>query len=352
MPVKSVSAEDCTFIGSDTVADVLAFLNAQSTKDFMNKSFAYRETFDSPTHDYSMWQTRYDQRSGILSKAQSLRSSGSRKSFCLNRTTTLAASVSAASLTKKVDPFDPYPDVGAINKSRRLAEDMGPQVERKSLSRRDSIKSIIDNVRSVLINEPSKSKTTSRNSHSHKDTLPSSTDHAKPESTNEHDSASGSDEVFKKITIPTNSRSTRFSKRRTSSLDANRSSPQNRSHNSSSQPYDSRRDSCSANARSNEPPFSSDHQTHPNRQSTTTTTPHRSSTANRRQSSGYDSRDRGRGRDMYRDSRHHGGGGSDRENEASLSDRDQRSDRGSFNRSMSNAEGTPDDKIGKAFHNQ
>lgn len=78
-------------------------------------------------------------------------------------------------------------------------------------------------------------------------------------------------------------------------------------------------------------------------------------------SSDYDVRDRGRGRngngggrDSYRDNRHRsgtggssGGGGSDREADRSLSDREQRdSHRGSFNRSLSNAEATPEDKIG------
>lgn len=354
VPVKSVSAENCTFIGRDTVADVLAFLNAQSTKDFMNLSFAYRETFDSPTHDYSMWQTRYDQRSGYLSKAQSLRGFESRNTLQLNRSTTEVATCASASLTKKVDPFDPYPDIRAVNKSRRLADDIGLQIGTKSLSRRDSIPSITDGVRSVVLNDSCKEKRTDKVVPTPQDKFNSKKVNSKSKSNNEHDSASGSDEVFKKIAIPLSSRSTRFSKRRTSSLDAKPTSNRNPSQSSSSHPIDCRCDSCSANARSNEPPFSSDHKNYPNRPSTTTTTNSRrpSTSGNRRQNSGYDSRERGRGREMYRDSRHRGGGGgSDRENEASLSDRDQRSDHGSFNRSMSNAEGTPDDKIGKSSQN-
>lgn len=68
--------------------------------------------------------------------------------------------------------------------------------------------------------------------------------------------------------------------------------------------------------------------------------------------SGYESRDRGRGRDVYRENRHHrgggaSGGGSDRDLEASFRDRDQRHDPMSFNRRMSNADRTPEDFIGK-----
>lgn len=72
------------------------------------------------------------------------------------------------------------------------------------------------------------------------------------------------------------------------------------------------------------------------------------STRSNQNSSEYDVRDRGRGRNSGRDAynRHRGGGsgggGSDREADR-LSDRDQ----GSFNRSLSNAEGTMDDKIGE-----
>lgn len=297
----------------------------------MNNSFAYRETFSSPTQDYSMWQTRYDQRAGRLNKAKSLNSSTEpRRSARVNYSNNVPVACPVELLTTKIDPFDPYPDMSAVNKSRWLAKDVGRQIESKLKSRRDSIKSIIEGVRTVLV------KDTDNTKNSKKD-LESSNENP----TNEHDSASGSDEVFKKITSSKTNRATRFTKRRTSSLDAKLNSPsQTHSQSITSHPFDNRQNRCSANSRSNGPSFSPRHQ-HPNRSSTTITT-----TNPRRQNSGYDSHDRGRGRDMYRDSRHRGGG-SDRENEASLSDRDQRSDRGSFNRSMSNAEGTPDDKIGK-----
>ena len=75
-----------------------------------------------------------------------------------------------------------------------------------------------------------------------------------------------------------------------------------------------------------------------------------SSSSKTNKSSDYDVRDRGRGRngnggrDSYRDSHHR----SERDSDKNLSDREQRdsSHRGSFNRSLSNAEGTPEDKIG------
>lgn len=334
VPVKSVSAENCSFIGRDTLADVLAFLNAQSTKDFMNNSFAYRETFDSPTHDYSMWQARYDQRSSsrLSKKAHSLCSTDSRHAFRSNRSTTVTACCPADAITKKVDPFDPYPDLEAVNKSRRLAKDVGHcDAKTKSLPRRDSIKSIIDEVRSVLVKQPTTIKPPSSDAPKLK------VDSSQPASVQEPDSGSGSDEVFKKIAAPHAGRSTRHSKRRTSSLETKRRSPAPTHSHSIAHPVDCSCNLCSANARSNEPSFPSVHHNHTQCQTIAATA----------SNSGYDGRDRGRGRDLYRDNRQRDGGGSDRENDGC--DRDQRSDRGSFNRSMSNAEGgTPDDKIGES----
>lgn len=63
--------------------------------------------------------------------------------------------------------------------------------------------------------------------------------------------------------------------------------------------------------------------------------------------SSYESRDRGRGRDVFRENRHHrgggggGGGGSDRDLQANFSEPD------TFGRRLSNADGAPEDVIGK-----
>lgn len=331
----------------------------------MNAAFAYRETFESPTHDFSMWQTRYDHSNGGLfswssaPKTQSLRSHRSRRSrksqsaFGSRRSIvveTHCAECPPVLMTKKVDPFDPYPELTAVEKSRRLAEN-GPMPEvapapssnpkvvperdkhKSPLVKRDSIKSIINDVRSELL----KASTTSNKSGNVVDGATNSKNDFEA-----NKDSSGSDEVFKKI----ENRTTRYAKRRSSrSLGSPSISQSHPLDCSCSRCY------CSANARSNEASFSarpsSNHHESRHHHSTTIT---RRPSNGLRTSSGYDGRDRGgRGRDMYRDSRHRsgGGGGSDRENETSLSDRDQRSERGSFNRSMSNADGMPDDKIGK-----
>lgn len=178
---------------------------------------------------------------------------------------------------------------------------------------------------------------------------------------------SGSDDVFES---PNRKRNPRFTKRRSSSLDAltsnlpfqsnqlanlnlNRSSvsikdkPEYYEYPKSPMLSDKKFPSGSvANSASN---FHNSLGTNP------LTTPKRpsiknSSTENTKHSSDYDVRDRGRGRnsngrDPYRD--RHG----ERDSDRGLSDREQRESyhRSSFNRSMSNTEGTPEDKIGEIF---
>lgn len=193
-----------------------------------------------------------------------------------------------------------------------------------------------------------------------------------PKKSPRRSSDSGSDDVFES---PNRKRNPRFTKRRSSSLDAPASNslvPTPKEHRTRSrgsviikdQPEriefdpkspplsDSRKPSSSgANFASN---F---HNNSLGANLTTKSTP-KLSTAKPsnettvRNSSDYDVRDRGRGRnsnggrDSYRD-RHR-----ERDPDRGLSDREQRDsyNRSSFNRSMTNAEGTPEDKIGTAAH--
>lgn len=183
-------------------------------------------------------------------------------------------------------------------------------------------------------------------------------------------SESGSDDVFES---PNPKRNPRFTKRRSSSLDALSSNPPFKSN----QLANRNRSSVSINdkpeyyeypkspllsSQSHNPSGSVANSASTFHKSLGTnplhTTPKRasikkSSIETAQHSSDYDVRDRGRGRnsnggrDSYRE-RHR-----ERDSDRGLSDREQRESytRSSFNRSMSNAEGTPEDKIGEQrFH--
>lgn len=173
---------------------------------------------------------------------------------------------------------------------------------------------------------------------------------------------SGSDEVFES---PNRKPNPRFIKRRSSSLDALASNPPfplnpltNRNRSSVSikdEPEYYEFDPKSFALSDLRNPSNSIANSASTFHKSLGTTPKRaslkkSSNEHLKQCSDYDVRDRGRGRngnsgrDSYRD-RHH----RERDSDRGLSDREQREsyNTSSFNRSMSNAEGTPDDKIGK-----
>lgn len=237
--------------------------------------------------------------------------------------------------------------------------------------------------------------------------------HTQSITSSNNDSQSGSDDVFES---PVQFRSTRFTKRRSSSLDDIRASAQmkdklnkdknnqssvsinttpqlilyekcpditdnnniacnsslsnNRSNSSSSAPADSVANNYDALKFSNAPGVaqlktkpkraslkktSSSSTTTTTSTTTTSTMQNKTKSGNKRltkksNSSEYDVRDRGRGRngngrESYRDQAYREGS-----QDRNLSDREQRDPRrGSFNRSMSNAEAASDDKIGKTY---
>lgn len=176
---------------------------------------------------------------------------------------------------------------------------------------------------------------------------------------------SGSDDVFESPNRKSNPRST---KRRSSSLDAlasstpfesNQLANRNRSSvvsiNDKPEYYEYPKSPLPPNSCSASSSVANDNSTFHNSLGVNLlrTTPKRaslkkSSNETSKNSSDYDVRDRGRGRngnggrDSYRE-RHR-----ERDSDRGLSDREQRESyaRSSFNRSMSNAEGTPEDKIG------
>lgn len=180
-------------------------------------------------------------------------------------------------------------------------------------------------------------------------------------------SESGSDDVFES---PNPKRNPRFTKRRSSSLDALSSNPpfksnqlanRNRSSvsiNDKPEYYEYPKSSLLSHSRNPSGSVANSASTFHKSLGTTPlhTTPKRSSIKKSsietaKHSSDYDVRDRGRGRnsnggrDSYRE-RHR-----ERDSDRGLSDREQRESytRSSFNRSMSNAEGTPEDKIGETI---
>lgn len=176
-------------------------------------------------------------------------------------------------------------------------------------------------------------------------------------------SESGSDDVFES---PNRKRNPRFTKRRSSSLDALTSNPpfikstgnSSVSINDNPEYFEYPKSPLLTDLPNPSGSVANSASNFHNSLGTTLlhTTPKRpsikkSSNENTKHSSDYDVRDRGRGRnsnggrDSYRE-RHRE---RERDPDRGLSDREQRESftRSSFNRSMSNAEGTPEDKIGE-----
>ncbi len=252
--------------------------------------------------------------------------------------------------------------------------------EHKSSKQLIECKTYVDKTKTEAMTETKKEEKLSPNVN---EEIPKDTE-VNLKKTSPRSSASGSDDVFES---PNRKRNPRFTKRRSSSLDALASNPpftsnqlahQNRSsvnkkdanQNRSSVNIKDKPEYCEFDPKSSLlsdscNPSGSIANSASNFHNPLGVTPlptttkralsiKKSSNENTKHSSDYDVRDRGRGRnsnggrDSYRE-RHR-----ERDPDRGLSDREQREsyNRSSFNRSMSNAEGTPEDKIGEMrfFH--
>lgn len=345
----------------------------------------FASNYFDPSREYDSepnWSNRSIEKKDILSRSRNYHDEMTRKWVERGRNnsyrTSLSLDIVKHSSWNEFDD-DPIFPVKKISRNRGRQRDDVVQTKGKEHSKNLTSEGVNKNVETLKKESNKELKIDQERTDTNTDITKDKTEKTKEQNENDtkkpsqsKSSESGSDDVFES---PNRKRNPRFTKRRSSSLDAltlttnapfqsnqlanrnrNRSSvsindkPEYHEYPKSPLLSDSRNPSGSiANSAStfhNSLGINPLHAT-PKRASIKKTTSNETAT----HSSDYDVRDRGRGRnsnggrDSYRD-RHR-----ERDPDRGLSDREQRDsyNRTSFNRSMSNTEGTPEDKIGETI---